>query len=158
MPKITTFLTYDHQAEEAANFYVSIFKKSKIGTITRFGEGAPAPAGSVMTVSFELDGQEFVALNGGPHFKFTEAFSLWVDCKTQQEIDDYWEKLSAGSDDPGQCGWIKDKFGVSWQIFPSFLIELINDPDPAKAKRAFDAMINMRMIDIAALKRAHDGG
>src|SRR6184192_4096132 len=156
MPKITPFLWFDNQAEEAANFYVSIFKNSKIVNVSRYGEAGPGPKGSAMTVVFQLDGQEFIALNGGPHFKFTEAISFSVDCKTQQEVDEYWEKLSAGGK-PGQCAWLTDKFGISWQIVPTVLIELLSDPDPAKTQRVMKAMLQMTKIDIANLREAAAG-
>lgn len=155
MPKITPFLWFDNQAEEAASFYTSIFANSRIVSTTRYGEGAPRPKGGVMTVVFELDGQRFIALNGGPLFKFTEAISFSVDCKTQQEVDEYWEKLTAGGE-VSQCGWLKDKYGLSWQIVPTVLGELLSDPDPQKAKRAMEAMLKMKKIDIAALKRAYE--
>ena len=145
MPKITPFLWFDNQAEEAANFYVSIFKNSKIVNVSRYGEAGPGPKGSAMTVVFQLDGQEFIALNGGPHFKFTEAISFSVDCKTQQEVDEYWEKLSAGGK-PGQCGWLKDKYGLSWQIVPSILGQLLGDKDPQKSKRAMEAMLKKKGV------------
>jgi predicted 3-demethylubiquinone-9 3-methyltransferase (glyoxalase superfamily) len=132
MQKITPFLWFDKQAEEAARFYTSIFKNSKVGAISRYGENTPGPAGSVMTVNFDLEGQEFVALNGGPIFKFNEAISFIVNCETQGEVDEFWEKLSAGGE-KGQCGWLKDKFGVSWQIVPIILDKLMSDPDPVKA-------------------------
>ncbi len=157
MPKslITPFLWFDSQAEEAANFYVSIFPNSRIGKVTRFGPGGPGPAGSVMTVAFELQGQPLVALNGGPHFHFTEAISFMVDCQSQQEVDNYWEKLSAGGSE-GRCGWLKDRFGLSWQIVPSRLQELLSDPDPQKSKRVVQAMLKMVKLDISALERAGD--
>jgi predicted 3-demethylubiquinone-9 3-methyltransferase (glyoxalase superfamily) len=154
MPKITTFLTYADHAEEAAKLYVSVFKNSKIVKINRYGEGAPRPKGSVMTVAFELDGQSFVALNGGPHFKFSEGISLLVDCKTQQEVDEYWEKLSEGGE-KGPCGWLKDRFGVSWQIVPTRLVEMLGDPDPAKAQRVMQAMLTMTKLDLKTLQKAH---
>ena len=153
MQKITTFLTFNNQAEEAANLYVSIFKNSKIVNVSRYGVGGPMPAGSVMSASFVLDGQEFNALNGGPHFTFAEGMSLFVNCETQAEVDELWEKLSAGGE-KGQCGWLKDKFGVSWQIIPAGLGELLGDKDPKKAAQAMQAMLKMTKIDIAALKRA----
>jgi predicted 3-demethylubiquinone-9 3-methyltransferase (glyoxalase superfamily) len=156
MQKITPFLWFDNQAEEAANFYVSIFKNSKIGTVTRYGDAGPGPKGSVMTVSFELEGQQFTALNGGPHFKFTEAISFVVDCKSQAEVDEYWDKLSAGGR-TDQCAWLKDQYGVSWQIVPRVLMELISDPDAAKAQRVMQAMLQMTKIDIAKLQRAAAG-
>lgn len=156
MPKITPFLWFDNQAEEAANFYVSVFENSRVGTIARYGDAGPGPKGSVMTVAFELDGQEFVALNGGPQFKFTEAISFVVNCKTQAEVDKFWRKLSEGGQE-GPCGWLKDRFGLSWQIVPSVLPELLNDPDPVKSKRVMEAMLEMKKIDIAGLRRAYDG-
>lgn len=160
--RISTFLWFDHQAEEAANFYVSIFPRSRIGKITRYSEassvhGAPKP-GSVMTVGFTLDGVEFGALNGGPHFKFTEAISLVVHCETQAEVDHYWDRLGEGGDPRAQqCGWLKDKFGVSWQIVPDALFELLEDPDPARAQRATAAMMQMKKLDVAALRKAAAG-
>ncbi len=158
MPRITTFLTYEARAEEAAQFYLSIFPKSRIVKITRYGDVGPGPAGSVMTVTFELDGQEFVALNGGPHFKFTEAVSLSVECETQEEVDEYSAKLSSDGGELGPCGWVTDKFGVSWQVNPSILGEMLADPDPAKAARVFEAVLGMKKIDIAALEKAHASG
>jgi predicted 3-demethylubiquinone-9 3-methyltransferase (glyoxalase superfamily) len=154
MQEITPFLWYDGKAEEAANFYVSIFGNSKILKITRYGEAGPGPKGSVMTVEFALDGQEFIALNGGPHFKFSEAISFSVDCKTQEEVDEFWEKLSAGGEQ-GPCGWLKDKYGLSWQINPRVLGEMLGDPDPAKSKRVMEAMLQMKKIDIKGLKEAY---
>lgn len=154
--KITTFLSYDNQAEEAAQLYVSVFKNSRIGKITRYGAGAPMPEGMAMTITFILDGQEFVALNGGPHFKFTDGISLSVDCQSQEEIDTYWAKLTAGGE-PGPCGWLKDRFGLSWQINPSILGEMLSDPDPEKAARVMQAMMQMTKIDIDALQRAYNG-
>ena len=156
MQRITPCLWFDDQAEEAAKFYVSIFKNSKIGTITRCGDAGPGPKGSALTVAFQLNGQDFIALNGGPKVKFTEAISFSVDCKTQEEVDEYWEKLSAGGEEQ-PCGWLKDKYGLSWQIIPSILGELLNDPDPQKSKRAVEAMLKMKKIDIDALKRASEG-
>ena len=157
MQKITTFLWFDHQAEEAVKFYTSVFKNSKILNILRCGEAGPGPAGSVLTVEFELEGQEFVALNGGPMFKFNEAISLWVRCETQAEIDHYWDKLISGGGEPSMCGWLKDKYGLWWQLVPTVLPKLLSDPDPAKAKRATEAMMKMQKLDIAALQRAYDG-
>lgn len=154
--KITPFLWFDGNAEEAARFYVSVFKNSKIVTTARYGDAGPGPKGSVMTVVFSLDGQEFIGLNGGPHFKFTEAVSFSIDCKTQEEVDYYWDRLSAGGE-PSQCGWLKDRFGLSWQVNPGVLGEMLSDPDPAKAKRVMEAMLKMKKIDIAALKRAYAG-
>ena len=158
--RITPFLWFDQQAEEAANFYVSIFKNSRVDSIARYDEeGAKAagrPAGSVMTVAFELDGQDFTALNGGPHFKFTPAISLVVHCETQDEVDHFWEKLSAGGQEV-QCGWLTDRYGVSWQVVPTVLLEMLQDKDPEKAERVMVAMLKMTKIDIAALKRAYEG-
>jgi predicted 3-demethylubiquinone-9 3-methyltransferase (glyoxalase superfamily) len=156
MPRITTFLAYDHQAEEAAKFYVSVFKNSRIRSIARYGEAGPGPKGTVMTVAFELDGLEFVALNGGPHFKFTDAISLSVECKSQEEVDAYWEKLSEGGE-PGPCGWLQDRFGLYWQINPSILGEMLSDPDPKKSKRVMEAMLKMKKISIEGLRRAYKG-
>ncbi|MFA5921960.1 MAG: VOC family protein [Methylococcaceae bacterium] len=155
MQKITPFLWFDNQAEEAMSFYVSIFKNSKILSVNRYGEGAPAPKGTVMTANFELDGQVFTALNGGPMFKFSPAISFVVHCETQAEVDEYWANLSAGGKE-NQCAWLDDKFGVSWQIVPNALIELLSDTDPAKAGRVMQAMMQMTKIDIAALKRAYE--
>jgi predicted 3-demethylubiquinone-9 3-methyltransferase (glyoxalase superfamily) len=152
--KITTFLWFDSNAEEAMNHYVSVFKNAKILGVTRYGEAGPGPAGKVMVGSFEIEGQQFTALNGGPQFKFTEAISLVVHCDSQQEVDDLWAKLSAGGA-PGQCGWLKDKFGLSWQIVPRVLIELLQDPDPAKSARVMRAMMQMTKIDIAKLQQAY---
>lgn len=157
MQKITPFLWFDRQAEEAANLYVSLFKDSKILGVSRYGEGMPLPAGTLMSVTFQLDGQEFMALNGGPAFKFTEAISFFVSCETQDEIDHLWSKLTEGGE-PGQCGWLKDRFGLSWQIVPKVLGELIGDPNPEKAGRATQAMLQMGKLNIAELKRAHAGG
>jgi predicted 3-demethylubiquinone-9 3-methyltransferase (glyoxalase superfamily) len=159
MQRIASFLWFDDQAEEAATYYTSIFKNSKVMQVTRYGEeGAAAtgrPKGSVMTVAFQLDGQEFVALNGGPHFKFTEAVSFVVNCDTQAEVDHYWARLSAGGDEKAQqCGWLKDKFGLSWQIVPTALPKLLDDPDPEKARRVMQAMLQMKKLDMEALKRA----
>jgi predicted 3-demethylubiquinone-9 3-methyltransferase (glyoxalase superfamily) len=157
--KITPFLWFDNQAEEAVNFYTSIFKNSKIGKVSRYGEAGfefhRKPPGTVMTVDFELNGQAFTALNGGPHFKFTEAVSFVVNCQTQEEVDEYWEKLSAGGQ-KSQCGWLKDKFGLSWQIVPSVLVELLQDKDPEKSKRVMNAMLQMSKIDIKTLRQAYD--
>jgi predicted 3-demethylubiquinone-9 3-methyltransferase (glyoxalase superfamily) len=156
MPKITPFLWFDNQAEEAMNFYTSIFKNSKAGKVVRYGDAGPGPKGSVMVASFELDGVPFTALNGGPMFKFTEAVSFVIDCKDQQEVDHYWEKLSAGGK-LGDCGWLKDKFGLSWQIVPSALPRLLSDPDAKKAGRVMQAMMQMKKIDIAKLEQAAKG-
>jgi len=158
--KITPFLWFDSQAEEAATFYVSIFKNSSLGSVTRYDdEGAKAagrPKGSVMTVAFELDGQPFTALNGGPLFKFTEAISFVVNCETQDEVDYFWEKLTAGGQEV-QCGWLKDRFGVSWQIVPTVLFEMLQDPDPEKSRRVMAAMLTMVKIDIEGLNKAYGG-
>jgi len=154
--RITPFLWFDGQAEEAATFYVSIFPSSKVVSTSRYGDAGPGPKGSVMTVGFELDGQSFTALNGGPMFKFTEAISLVVHCETQAEVDHYWERLSAGGTTQ-QCGWLKDKFGLSWQIVPDALIELMQGQDPERSKRVMQAMLQMTKIDIATLRAAHAG-
>jgi predicted 3-demethylubiquinone-9 3-methyltransferase (glyoxalase superfamily) len=155
MPKITPFLWFDGQAEEAAKFYASVFKNSKIRAVARYPEGPPGPAGTVMTVDFELDGQEFTALNGGPIFKFNEAISFVVHCETQAEVDEFWSKLLEGGTE-SQCGWLKDKFGVSWQIVPTVLIEMLQDRDAGKAKRVMKAMLEMKKLDIGGLKRAYE--
>jgi predicted 3-demethylubiquinone-9 3-methyltransferase (glyoxalase superfamily) len=154
--RITPFLWYNSQAEEAANFYVSIFKNSKMGTITRYGDTGPGPQGSVMTVNFILDGQEFVALNGGPQFPFTEAVSFMVNCESQEEVDYYWEKLSAGGKEV-QCGWLQDKFGLSWQIVPAEFFELISKGTQEQSDRVMAAMMKMVKMDLAKLKQAYDG-
>jgi predicted 3-demethylubiquinone-9 3-methyltransferase (glyoxalase superfamily) len=156
MQKITPFLWFDGQAEEAMNFYTSIFKNSKVVSVHRHGEAGPWPKGTVMSAAFQLDGQDFMALNGGPHFTFSPAISFFVNCKTQEEVDELWDKLSAGGEKQ-RCGWLKDKYGVSWQIIPSALGELMNDPDPVKSARVMKAMLQMTKIDIAGLKRAHEG-
>jgi predicted 3-demethylubiquinone-9 3-methyltransferase (glyoxalase superfamily) len=155
MPKITPFLWFNDQAEAAMNFYVSIFKNSKAGSVTRYGDAGPGPKGSVMTANFQLEGLDFTALNGGPQFPFTEAVSFVVHCDTQQEIDHYWDKLVAGGK-PVQCGWLKDKFGLSWQVVPDVLPRLLKDPDPRKAQRVMKAMLHMVKIDIARLQQAAD--
>ena len=152
--KITPFLWFDGKAEEAADFYVSIFPGSKILSATRYGDAGPGPKGSVMTVLFELNGQQFIALNGGPQFKFTEAVSFSVDCKTQEEVDAFWQRLSAGGEE-GPCGWLKDKYGLSWQIVPTILVEMLSDPDPVKSKRVMEAMMKMKKIEIKTLKQAY---
>lgn len=154
MQKITPFLWFDSQAEEAAHFYISMFPNSRIVRVARYGEAGPRPKGSVMTVEFEIAGQRFIALNGGPQFKFTEAISFSVDCKTQEEVDAYWEKLSDGGEQ-GPCGWLKDKYGLSRQINPTVLGEMLSDPNPARANRVMEAMLKMTKIEIAALKRAY---
>jgi predicted 3-demethylubiquinone-9 3-methyltransferase (glyoxalase superfamily) len=156
MQKITPCLWFDDQAEEATRFYVSMFKNSKIGKVSHYGEGGPRPKGSVLTVSFQLDGQEFLALNGGPYFKFTEAISWIVNCKTQKEVDRLWEKLSEGGE-KGQCGWLKDKYGMSWQIVPTVLFKMMSDPDPARSRNVFQAMMQMKKLDIKGLKKAYGG-
>jgi predicted 3-demethylubiquinone-9 3-methyltransferase (glyoxalase superfamily) len=153
MQKIVTFLWFNDQAEEAVNFYTSIFKNSRIGKISRYGEAGPGPKGSVMSATFQLEGQEFFALNGGPHFKFTPAISLFVNCETQQEVDDLWAKLSAGGRED-RCGWLTDKYGLSWQIIPKVLGELLGHSDPQIAQRAMNAMLQMSKIDIQKLKDA----
>jgi len=154
MQKITPFLWFDDKAEEAMNFYVSIFKNSKRGRISRYGEAGPGPKGTVMVATFQLEGQDFIALNGGPHFKFTEAISLVVNCETQEEVDGFWEKLSEGGS-RGQCGWLKDKYGLSWQIVPTALGELMSDPDPEKSKRVMQSMLQMKKLDIKGLRQAY---
>ena len=159
VPRISPCLWFDDQAEEAVNFYTSIFPNSKIGRVSRYGEAGyevhRKPAGTVMTMAFELDGQAFTALNGGPMFKFTEAISFQINCESQQEVDYYWEKLTAGGDArTQQCGWLKDKFGVSWQVIPRALFEMISDPDLDKARKATQAMLRMKKIDIDEMRRA----
>jgi predicted 3-demethylubiquinone-9 3-methyltransferase (glyoxalase superfamily) len=152
--KITPFLWFDGQAEEAMNFYVSIFKNSRTMGVARYGEAGPGPKGTVMTAKFELDGQEFVALNGGPQFTFTEAISFVVNCETQQEVDEMWEKLSEGGQ-KSRCGWLKDRYGLSWQVVPTALVEMVQDKDPKKASRVMQAMLQMDKIDIETLRRAY---
>lgn len=156
MPRITPFLWFNDQAEEAANFYVSIFRNSKVKRVNRYGNPAPGPKGSVMVVEFELDGQTFIALNGGPQFTFTEAVSFAVHCETQQEVDEYWEKLLAGGKEQ-MCGWLKDKYGLSWQVIPAALSKLMSDPDPKKSQAVMRAMLQMKKIVIADLQKAYDG-
>jgi len=153
--KITTFLTYNDRAEEAVNLYTSVFPNSKVLSMTRYGEGGPGPEGSVMSASFQLDGQEFMALNGGPSFNFAEGISLLVNCETQAEVDELWDKLSEGGE-KGPCGWCKDKFGVSWQIIPHVLGEMLGDRDPEKSKRVMNAMLQMSKIEIHLLEQAYE--
>jgi predicted 3-demethylubiquinone-9 3-methyltransferase (glyoxalase superfamily) len=155
--KITPFLWFDDKAEEAANFYVSVFKNSKMLAVSRYGDAGPGPKGTVMVAKFELDGQEFAALNGGPLFKFTEATSFVVNCENQQEVDEFWEKLSAGGS-KSQCGWLKDKYGLSWQIVPTVLPKLMQETDPQKSARIMKALMQMGKIDIKALQEARDQG
>ncbi|MBA3869614.1 MAG: VOC family protein [Anaerolineae bacterium] len=156
MSKITPFLWFNNQAEEAMNFYVSLFKNSSVGNVSRYGEGAPVPAGTVMSANFELDGQPIMALNGGPQFKFNEAISFFVNCENQAEVDALWDKLCEGGT-PGPCGWLKDRFGLSWQIIPKQLGELMGDPDPAKSQRVMQAMLKMSKIDVPTLQQAYNG-
>ena len=153
MQKITPFLWFGDKAEEAMNFYVSIFKHSKVGRVSRYGDAGPGPKGSVMSATFELDRQEFFALNGGPVFQFTPAISFFVNCETQAEVDEFWEKLSAGGE-TNRCGWLRDKYGVSWQIVPSILGKLLQDPDAAKSTRVMKAMMQMTKLDIRGLEQA----
>ena len=157
MQKITPFLWFNDKAEEAMNFYLSIFRNSKVLGVTRYGEAGPGPKGTVMTANFVLDGQEFVALNGGPQFTFTPAISFVVNCETQQEVDEFWEKLSEGGK-IDQCGWLTDKYGLSWQVVPTGLPRLLTDKDPAKAGRVMKAMLQMKKIDIARLQEAAQAG
>ena len=157
MPNITPFLWFDHQAEEAARFYAAIFPNSKVGKITRYPEGAPGPAGGVMTVEFELDGRPFIALNGGPHFAFTEAVSFVIDCRDQAEVDHYWNGLLEGGGRPSQCGWLKDRYGLSWQVTPVQLNQLVERGSPEQAQRVFQAMLGMVKLDVAALEAAFEG-
>jgi len=155
MQKITPFLWFDGQAEEAMNFYISIFKNSKIINVSRYGEAGPGPKGTVMSGTFQLEGQQFMALNGGPHFTFTPAISLFVNCEAQEEVDELWKKLSAGGSEE-RCGWLKDKFGLSWQIIPAALGKLLGDKDPEKAKRVMMAMLKMNKIEVKKLQEAYD--
>ena len=157
MQKITPFLWFDNQAEEAVNFYTSVFKNSKMGNIARYGDAGPGPKGSVMTASFQLEGQEFIALNGGPHFKFTEAVSFVVNCETQEEIDSYWNKLTSGGGQESQCGWLKDKFGLSWQIVPTIIGKLLSDKDAKRSQRVMQALMPMKKLIIADLQKAAEG-
>lgn len=155
MQKITPFLWYDNQAEEAANFYTSIFKNSKLGNVSRYGEAGPGPKGSVMVAEFEIEGQRFIALNGGPMFKFNEATSFVVNCTSQDEVDYYWEKLTAGGGKPGNCGWLKDKFGLSWQVVPVQIGQLMSGKDARKSQAVMKAMLKMTKMDIKKLEDAH---
>jgi len=157
MQKITPFLWFDGNAEEAMNFYVSIFKNSKVGRVSRYGDAGPGPKGSVMSATFQLEGQEFYALNGGPMYKFSPAISFFVDCKTQDEVDTLYDKLSAGGEKE-PCGWLRDKYGVSWQIIPSALGKMLGDKDPKKANNVMQAMLQMKKIDIKKLEQAYDRG
>ena len=157
MQKIRPFLWFDKEAEQAAKLYVSIFKNSRVTDVTRYGASGPGPAGSVMTVAFVLDGPELIALNGGPHFRFTEAVSMFVTCEDQAEVDYFWDKLTEGGE-PSRCGWLKDRFGLSWQIVPSVLWRLLHDSDPKRAARVMQAMLQMGKLDIAKLQRAHEKG
>lgn len=156
MQKITTFLTFNDQAEDAVKLYTSVFKDSRVLSETRYGDAGPGPKGSLMTANFEIGGQEFVALNGGPSFKFAEGISLCVSCEDQREVDHYWEKLTAGGGAPGPCGWLTDRFGVSWQIVPRVLGEMLSDPDPAKSSRVMKAMLQMKKIEIDKLEDAYE--
>ena len=154
--KITPFLWFNQEAEEAANFYVSLFPNSRIVNVSHYTEAGPREAGMVMTVEFELDGQRFVGINGGPEFTFDEAVSFQIDCETQDEVDSYWERLTDGGEE-SQCGWLKDRYGLSWQVTPAGIEELFADPDPARAERAMQAMLGMRKLDLAAMRAAADG-
>jgi predicted 3-demethylubiquinone-9 3-methyltransferase (glyoxalase superfamily) len=155
MQKINPFLWFNDQAEDAANFYISLFKNSKVLNVSRYGEAGPGPKGTAMSVTFELAGQKFMALNGGPHFKFSEAISFFINCENQQEVDELWEKLSAGGE-KSRCGWLKDKYGLSWQVVPTALGEMLQDKDPKKSQRVMQSMLQMNKIDIAGLKQAYD--
>ena len=157
MQKITPFLWFDDQAEEAMNFYCSIFKNSKIGSITRYGEAGPGAQGTVMSATFQIEGQEFIVLNGGPLFAFTEAISFYVNCETQEEVDELWEKLTEGGEEV-QCGWLKDKYGLSWQIVPAGLIELLYSQEAEKSRRAMEAMLQMKKLDIEKIRLAYEQG
>lgn len=157
MPTITPNLWFDFQAEEAAGFYVSLFPNSHITNVARYPEGAPGPAGEVMTVDFELDGQPFVAINGGPQFPFTEAVSMMITCASQDELDRYWDALTADGGQESQCGWCKDRFGLSWQVVPEGMEEVFSDPDPTRSQRGMQAMLGMKKLDIEVLRRAADG-
>lgn len=157
MNKITPCLWFDKEAEQAVNFYLSVFRDGKVGEVLRYGEGAPMPAGTVLTMTFEAGGVSFIALNGGPHFQFNEAISLSIDCKSQAEVDYYWDRLTADGGKPGQCGWLKDKYGVSWQVVPARMIELLKDRDAGRARRAMQAMMQMTKIDVAKAEAAANG-
>ena len=157
LQRIVPNLWFDTEAEEAAGFYLSVFKDSRIVSVSRYTDAGPGPAGSVMVVDFELDGQRFTGINGGPQFRFTEAVSLAITCETQDEVDYYWERLTEGGEE-GQCGWLKDKYGLSWQVVPQGMDEVFSDPDPERARRAMQAMFGMKKLDLAALRRAADGG
>ncbi|MES2342745.1 MAG: VOC family protein [Pseudomonadota bacterium] len=158
MSQISPFLWFDDQAEEAVNFYVSVFDNAHVGKVARYGEGGMGQAGKVMTVTFDIDGLKFTALNGGPLFKFNESISFVIDCKDQAEVDRYWAALTADGGEPGQCGWLKDRFGVSWQVVPAELHSLIGDPDPGRAQRATQAMLQMTRLDLSAMRAAADAG
>ena len=155
MQKITPFLWFDSNAEEAINFYTSIFKNSKVISISRYGDAGPGPKGTVMAATFQLEGQQFMALNGGPHFRFTPAISLFVSCETQEEVDELWKKLSDGGEEQ-RCGWLQDKFGLSWQIIPSALGHMLNDKDPVRSQRVMEAMLKMDKINIKDLRKAYE--
>ena len=156
MQKITPYLWFDNQAAEAAAFYTSLFKNSQILETTYYGENMPLPAGTVLTVHFQLDGQDFVALNGGPQFQFTEAISLFVNCETQAEVDELWARFTAGGEE-SMCGWLKDRYGLSWQIVPAGLVDLLHGPDPEKSARAMQCMFTMRKLDLEKIRQAYDG-
>ena len=156
MQKIVPFLWFDGRAEEAMNFYVSIFRNSKVISVSRYGEAGPGPKGSVMSCTFQLDGQDFYALNGGPHYSFTPAISMFINCETQEEVDFFWERLTEGGRED-RCGWLQDKFGLSWQVIPKVLGQLLQDRDPEKSTRVMKAMLQMKKIDIAKLRAAHEG-
>ena len=156
MQRIVTNLWFDTEAEEAAEFYASVFENSRIVSVARYTEAGPRPAGTVMTVEFELDGQRFIGINGGPEFKFDEAISLMINCETQEEIDYYWERLTEGGEE-SQCGWLKDRYGLSWQVVPTAMEQIFSGPDPERARRAMEALLKMRKLDIAALRSAADG-
>jgi len=156
MPAITPMLWFNNQAEEAAQFYTSVFKNSRIRTISRYSDAGPGPKGSAMVVDFELDGQRFTGLNGGPQFTFSEAVSFVIHCRSQEEVDEYWNKLTSGSGKESQCGWLKDKYGLSWQVVPDPVIKMLSDPDPQKSKRVMEAVFKMKKIDIATVQQAYE--